>query len=76
MRADDEDYGRQQKVKLVRQKKLLRDQEGKPGGEQCHGHIIFMMRAIAMQQRIHSHAKCNSDHPPFKNTIVNDIDAE
>ena len=76
MGTDDQGHSRQQKEKLVRQKKLFGDKESKPCGKERHRHIIFMMRAVTVEQCIYPHAKCKADHSPFKKTVVNNIDTE
>ncbi len=76
MCTDDQQHSRYNEEGFVRKKKLFGHQECKPSREDPYRQQVPMMRFIPVNERINPDTEGKSDHAPFKENIMDDINAE
>src|SRR6476661_1796098 len=74
MRRNDQYHCRHQEIHFMLMIILLQDQEDKTQREQQHRHKGPVMALVTMKQGIGAYGKCDPDHDPFKQQVMNDID--
>ena len=76
MRTNDGNNSYDQEEGLKLNEELFEHKKNKSKTENKYRGKGMMMFYIAMEKGIRTHCKCQSDHAPFKNRIVDDIDPE